>query len=313
MTYTRRKVIAGAGALALMTASGRGSAAGAPLKLGYSASVAFANAFVAADQGLFARHGLDVEMVLVPNSSTTPAAIIAGSLQAATPTAPVTLQAIEGGLDLVVLAGGSVYPAGTGEPAALARDGSDIHAAKDFEGKKVATPGLNAFLHILFREWMTRHGANWKRTTFVEAPFAQLGDILKAGQVDAVITGDPFKTRALAAHDGYLVANYVADLDADVAAGLFVAARRWADQHRDEAAAFQVAMREATSLANDQPDLLRKAIATYVKLPPEALAQIALPRLEPQLTPDQVAFWSKLCLEQGLTRKPVEAGRLLWA
>jgi len=45
----------------------------------------------------------------VPNSSTTPAALIADSLQVATPTAPVTLQAIEQGLDLMVLAGGGRY------------------------------------------------------------------------------------------------------------------------------------------------------------------------------------------------------------
>ena len=278
MKTTRRQLIGGAASLASLTTFDRLHAAGVPIKLGYSATVAFANAFVAADQGIFAHHGLDVDMQLVPNSSTTPAAIVAGSLQVATPTAPVTLQAIEAGLDLVVLAAGSVYQSGTGEAAVLARDGSDIQEAKDFVGKKVATPGLNAFLHILFREWMTRNGANWKRVTFVEAPFAQLGDILKAGQVDAIIIDDPFKTRALTAHDGYLVANYVAALQTDVTAGLFVAARKWADSHREQAAAFQAAMQEATALANEKPDILRKAIANFVKLPRRSLCLASKPR-----------------------------------
>jgi hypothetical protein len=31
-------------------------------------------------KGLFAEHGLEVEVLLVPNSSTTPAALVAGSL-----------------------------------------------------------------------------------------------------------------------------------------------------------------------------------------------------------------------------------------
>ena len=35
---------------------------------GFSASTAFANAFVAANEGLFKKHGLDVEMKLVPRN-----------------------------------------------------------------------------------------------------------------------------------------------------------------------------------------------------------------------------------------------------
>src|SRR5947209_4557733 len=76
-------------------------AAAQKITLGFSASTAFSNAFVAANEGIFQKHGLDVEMKLVPNSSTTPAALVADSLQVATPTAPITLQAIEQGLDLV--------------------------------------------------------------------------------------------------------------------------------------------------------------------------------------------------------------------
>ena len=77
--------------------------------IGCTATSDCASAMVAVDEGLFKKHGLDVEMKLVPNSSTTPAALIADSLQVATPTAPVTLQAIEQGLDLMVLAGGGRY------------------------------------------------------------------------------------------------------------------------------------------------------------------------------------------------------------
>ena len=45
--------------------------------LGFSASTAFSTSFVAANEGIFRKHGLDVEMKLVPNSSTTPAALVA--------------------------------------------------------------------------------------------------------------------------------------------------------------------------------------------------------------------------------------------
>ena len=88
---------------------------------GFSASTAFANAFVAANEGIFKKHGLDVEMKLVPNSATTPAALMAGSLQIATPTAPNTMQAVDQGLDLVVLAGGGYYTKGMEDVAIIVR------------------------------------------------------------------------------------------------------------------------------------------------------------------------------------------------
>jgi NitT/TauT family transport system substrate-binding protein len=301
----------GAGVLAAGISCGS-SVAATKIKLGYSAAAAFANAFVAADEGIFARHGLDVELILVPNSSTTPAALVSDSLQVATPTAPVTLQAIEAGLDLVVLSGGAVTVRGSTEVAVLAHEGSGIKTAKDFEGKKIATPGLNGFLHVLFREWMTQQGADWKKVTFVETPFAQLNDVLKAGQVDGIVTADPFKTRAVASNAGYVVAHYVSDIGDGVTGGWFIASRRWADQNKDAAKAFQVAMKEATEVAMSNPEVLRKAIASHIKMPPEVLAQLTMPKLEASVSPEQIDFWSKVCVKQGLTRKPTDPARILW-
>lgn len=301
-------VSVGSMALALM---GGTAMAATKVKIGYSASGAFSNAYIAADQGLFAKHGLDVEMVLVPNSSTTPAALIADSLQIGPPTAPVTLQAIENGLDLVILASGSVTDRTSTEAGVLAREGSGIKVAKDFEGKKVGTPGLNAFLHVLFREWMTRNGADWKKTTFVESPFAQLGDVLKAGQVDAVVTGDPFKTRAIEAKQGYLVSNYVSEMPDGIIAGWYVASRKWATQNKEAAKGFQDAIREATELAKD-PAIVRKAMGAYIKLPENVLAQVPLPVLRATVSADQVNEWSRIAVSQGLTKKPTDAARVLW-
>ena len=54
-------------------------AAAQKIALGFSASTAFSTSFVAANEGIFQKHGLDVEMKLVPNSATTPAACSAST------------------------------------------------------------------------------------------------------------------------------------------------------------------------------------------------------------------------------------------
>ena len=197
--------------------------------LGFSASTAFSTAFVAANEGIFKKHGLDVEMKLVPNSSTTPAALVADSLQVATPTAPITLQAVEQGLDLVVLAGGSYYAKGIEDVAIMVRPDSPIKTAKDFEGKRVATAGLNAFLHVLFRKWMQENGADYKKMIFTETPFAQQLDVLRSGQVDGILAVQPFLARALETNMGRVVAYYIADLEGETLAGWYVATRKWVE------------------------------------------------------------------------------------
>ncbi len=64
---------------------------------------------------------------------------------------------------------------------------------QDLVGKKVGVPGLNAFLHVMFREWIKANGVDPKQVQFVETPFPQMNEIMKAGNVDAVVAAEPFQ------------------------------------------------------------------------------------------------------------------------
>jgi NitT/TauT family transport system substrate-binding protein len=287
-------------------------AAAQKIMLGFSASTAFSTSFVAANEGIFQKHGLDVEMKLVPNSSTTPAALVADSLQVATPTAPVTLQAIEQGLDLVVLAGGSYYAKGIEDVAIMVRPDSPIKTAKDFEGKRVATAGLNAFLHVLFRKWMSENGGDYKKVTFTETPFAQQLDVLRSGQVDGILAVQPFLARALEANMGRVVAYYIADLPGETLAGWYVATRKWVDANPKQAAAFAAAIREATALAEKDKEVIRKANLKYIPFPAEVQAKFPDARYRAVVTPEAVDKWNKIALEQAMLKKPVDPAKVLW-
>jgi NitT/TauT family transport system substrate-binding protein len=278
---------------------------------GFSASTAFANAFVAANEGLFKKHGLDVEMKLVPNSATTPAALMAGSLQIATPTAPNLMQAIEQGLDLVGIAGGGYYTKDMQDVAIIVRPDSPIKTAKDFEGKRVSTPGLNAFLHVLFRKWMADNGGDYKKVTFTENAFAQSIDVLRAGQVDGVLAVQPFLSRALETNTGRVVAYYIASLEGETQSGWHVASRKWAEAHPTEVAAFRAAIEEASAMAAKDPGVVRKANLVYIPFPPEVQAKFPDPKFHARLTPEMVQKWNKIMMDQGMLKKPLEPSRVL--
>ena len=151
---------------------------------------------VARDDGIFAKHGLDADVTLIGINTNIPPAIVSDSIQIGGPTSTVFLQAVDGGLDLVAVAGASVMdPISTGPIAAVARNGVTIKDAKDFVGKKVGAPGIGAFLHVLFRKWLIEKGVDPKSVNFVEVTFPTMNDALKSGAVDAVLTAEPFVSR----------------------------------------------------------------------------------------------------------------------
>lgn len=299
-------------AIALVWGTCMASAMAQKIVFGFSASTAFANAFVAANEGIFKKHGLEVEMKLVPNSATTPAALMAGSLHIATPTAPNTMQAIDQGLDLVVLAGGGYYTKGMEDVAIVVRPDSPIKTAKDFEGKRVSTPGLNAFLHVLFRKWMSENGGDYRKVTFTENAFAQSIDVLKSGQVDGVLAVQPFLSRALETNSARVVAYYIASLEGEVQSGWHVAHRKWADANPKQVAAFRAAIEEASALAAKDPSVVRKANLVYIPFPPEVQAKFPDPKFRPIITPDVVQHWNRIMMEQSMLKAPLDPSRVIY-
>ena len=156
-------------AAAILTAFGAGPAGADPfkLKIACTATSDCASAMVARDEGIFAKHGLDVDMTLIGINTNIPPAIVSDSIQIGGPTATVFLQAVDGGLDLVAVEGASVMdPVANGAVAAVARKGVTIKEAKDFVGKKVGAPGIGAFLHVLFRKWLIDKGVDPEERQF---------------------------------------------------------------------------------------------------------------------------------------------------
>src|SRR5580698_1931444 len=125
------------------------------LKIACTATSDCASAMVARDQGIFAKHGLDADMTLIGINTNIPPAIASGSIDIGGPTSTVFLQAVDGGLDLVAIAGASVMDPSTADLIAVVqRKGLSMSKPVDFVGKKVGVPGIGAFLDALFRKWL---------------------------------------------------------------------------------------------------------------------------------------------------------------
>uniref|UniRef100_UPI0013D4B6FB ABC transporter substrate-binding protein n=1 Tax=Klebsiella pneumoniae TaxID=573 RepID=UPI0013D4B6FB len=90
-------------------------------------------------------------------------------IQIGGPTATVFLQAADGGLGLVGIAGASAMtPANNQFTAVVVRNGLSLTKPADFIGKKVGAPGFGAYLHVLFVKWLMDNGVDPAKVNFVE-------------------------------------------------------------------------------------------------------------------------------------------------
>lgn len=246
-------------------------------------------AFVAQDEGYFTRNGLAVEFLPTGSNQTLVASLVAGSHQIVAVSPTVLLQAVDSGLDLVVVSNCGVTSPRTAKNAGLAvRGGVEISTPEDLVGKKIGTPSIGGTLDILFRQWLKQVNVDEGQLTFIEVPIPNTADVLKGGTIDAVVAGQPSLGRAVAQSEGKVAFNYMTDLPPDLPYTTFVATREWAEANPDAIRAFRASFDEAAAFVAAEPTRTREIVSKYTKLPLEVLNTIELPECKP--VPQKAAF-----------------------
>ncbi|MDQ8731409.1 ABC transporter substrate-binding protein [Bradyrhizobium sp. LHD-71] len=296
--------------LALMMA---GSAhAQQKLQIGCTATGDCASAMIAIDEGIFKRLGLDAEMVLIGINSNIPAALLSNSIQIGGPTTSVFLQAADGGLDLVAVAGASIMNERTANlTSVFGRTGVTFKEPKDFVGKKVGAPGLGAFLHVLFVKWLVDKGVDPKGVNFVEVSFPTMNDILKSGAVDAVLTGEPFVTRMTNAGTGSVAFRYVAELNRNEPVILYAASRDWAEKNPEIIRKFREGIAEGAKIVNANREKASEAISKFTKQPIDIVKLNPPAYSEPTIKSQDFAWWVDVMKQQKLMQNDLDLTKLI--
>jgi NitT/TauT family transport system substrate-binding protein len=275
------------------------------IAFGYQPVFDLAPIILALEKDLFAKHGLEIELKPIPLNSQNPAALESGDVDIAMPTASVLLQAVNAGLDHVAV-GGFIETVKTDSNFGIVvRPEANISQPSDFVGKKVGVPGLNAFLHVMLREWLTMKGVDWKKVDFIETQHPLMEGILKSGSVDAVVAVQPFMTRILASKTGQLLSHFIRDMPDGMSITVFASKRAWAEKNPVAIKAFRAAFAESAAYAFAKPDEARATIAKFLKLPPPAVAVVEIPRFTSALGDGHLAPWVAIMKSQGMIRGDV--------
>lgn len=268
--------------------------------------------FVAYEEGFFADHGLEVELVEVQLAATQVQGLMAGSLEIGSPAVVTLAQAAAAGLDLVGISGMStVYHEGA-RAFVMASTRSGIEDLEGLVGRNVAVAGLNGQIDVMLRHYLSMKGVDPESMTLLEMPFPAQPDALQSGAIDATLTVDPFVARIEATGIGKTIGEASLDFPEGIATAVYATRRDWAEANEEQVAALVAAVEDAETFIAENPDQTREYIAKYTNLPPQVVAMVPLARPDAAITVEHVAYWVDAMKGLGMLPDDFEAESMIF-
>lgn len=268
-----------------------------PLRVGFLALTDAAPLAAAEHLGLFAKHGLKVELHREIGWATIREKIIYGELDAAHAPAPMLWSThlglgcppVEVLTALVLNLHGNALTLSKTLWEAGARDADTLRAyARERRARQPLTFGVvfhYSSHHALLREWLLAAGLNPERDVrIVVVPPAQMFRNLAAGTIDGYCVGDPYNSQAVREKTGWIAAT-----SAGLAPGhpekIFMVRQDFAVARPEEHLALVAALQEAAVLCDDpafRPELVGLlARPEYLNVPARTLAPGLVGPLDP--------------------------------
>lgn len=258
---------------------------------GVATSMSSINLLIGIEKGFFTEQGLNVTRVPVQTGAAGVTQLVSNQIQVALGGLSGTITAVSTGIPIVFVSGGiadTTSPEGTWYGTLVAPD-SGIKSFKDLAGKKVALNSVNCCWDFWTRESVEKAGGDQSKLQMVQLPFAQQAAALKAGQVDAITTQQPFVKQAEL--QGFISLGDPAAIAYDNPKNgntNYFMAKQFVDDHPDVVKRWRAALQKSADYANAHPDEVRKVAIDIVKLDPALVAASPTPNYVAALDTDAI-------------------------
>lgn len=279
----------------------------ASVKIGVVPAATFAPIFVGVEQGFFRRHGIDLQLDVGGLAPTVFPRILKGELQLGANTWGTLVTAKAQNLPLTGIApvdSGGTTPEDDYQGIVAGPGG--VRDLKELEGKTVAVPTLKSFTDSQVKAVLRENGVDVDKVRFTALPFPDMPAAVKAGRVDAAGVVEPFMGQIVG--DG---GTLLAPLSRGQLMGAIVASQKWVDDNRETVANFDAAWQETLDYADRNPDAVRRALVTGLRLPEAVAQRITLPIWVHEIDDARVQEISDMMLETGAITEPVEASSII--
>lgn len=203
--------------------------------------------YMAAENDIDKKWGLEIEMVGIDSDATVTKAIVAGEIDSADISVAGPLSAIEEGADLKFIGGPMA-----GLPHMLwARN--DMKKPEDLYGKNVGTSAPGALPEVIVRALMQKHNLDESKVNFVAVGASGLIPGLLSGKIDAVMQSFEYEDEVTSTGQYHAMLSFAQELPNMLRGAVVVNGKKLRD-NPDAVAAFAAADTDAIRYAIKNPD-----------------------------------------------------------
>ena len=218
--------------------------------------------YYAKDLGIFAKHGLDIDIISLQNGQAASAAVASGKYAIGQSNIAALAIARQHGVPVVLIAPASMYTAQAATSALVVRGDSPLRTPGDLVGKTSGAPGVRDIGTISIDTWVRAGGVNPSQVRFVELSSPSLAPALARGTIDAGLLVEPFLSSALADGNRVLAYTYSAIAPRFLIAAYYTLSD-WLKTHQADAAAFSAAIIDTAKWANANHSKSAEILAKY--------------------------------------------------
>lgn len=263
----------------------------APIKVSIAAQPIVSNGalYAGVDEGFFAENGLELEIQPVANIAASIASVQGGTSNFGFATTVSILQAVDSGVPISMIApfagiapkyyekmeaGEDGYT--TEITAIVARGGTRISRPQDLEGKTVAVADARGQAELTTRFVVDEDGGDSDKVNYTVMAFPDALNAFKAGQVDAMFSVEPFLTQAIEA-GGVIISWPGVETFREGPTSAIISSDSYIKANEETVARMNCAIRSSNEFANENPDVIRAAVAKAQNVEPEKLAKAVVP------------------------------------
>ena len=240
-------------------------------------SLDYAAFYVGLGEGIFEKHGLNVDVEHVFTGTGLFSAITSGQKHLATNSLTSGSVGITNNLPIQAISVAAFQPI-VGNTEVLVLADSDIQTFGDLAGRPVATINLQGLFHLGLMNAVAAEGGDPKTIEALPMSPADEPTALAAGRVDGIVLQDPFLTQAKAEFPEFRsLGNPFSSFDFQLPVGVFWSSKETAEANPELMRRFREALIESTEFANTNPDRLLEVIPEYTDLTTDQIGQITLP------------------------------------
>lgn len=263
--------------------------------------------------GLFAKAGLDVQILKAASGAVVAAAVVAGSFEIGESSLVSLMNAHLRGVPVALIAAGGVYEAKAPHVLFAVAADSPYKAAKDLDGRTIGVPSLNDLNQVVTEAWVDKSGGDSTTLKFVEFPNAAAEAGLIEHRIDGYVLFNPSLAAALTnGKIRILGAAHSAVSDYFMEAGWF-ASTAWADKHPEIVKTFARVTAQAAAYTNAHHAETAPMLSQVTGIPPAVVEKMVRTDTALTLNPADIQPLIDVAAKYKMIPHPFPAADLIYA